>query len=115
MRLGSRNKETMYIAKLTDTKDDYGKPIYDKPFVFKANLAPVDSSSEITIYGSRVSKMQKSIVVRKLYENKFKENDVAYLDGVKPDGEKVNGSKANYRIESIRKYHKSMTIYFEKL
>lgn len=115
MRLGSRNKERMFIAAKLDTSDDYGKSIFDKPFIIKANLKPLDSRSDITIYGDRVNKMHKSVVVRKMYDGKVKENDVAYLEGANPDGEEVYGSKANYRVEAVRKYRKSMTIYFEKI
>ena len=54
--------------------------------------------------------------MRKKWEGRIKENDVAYLDGVTPDGEKQNGSNANYRVESARNTSLNMmTVYFEKL
>ena len=48
-------------------------------------------------------------------EMKFKEFDVAYLDGTTPSGESVNGQNANYRLYPPRNQNKVIVIYFEKI
>lgn len=116
MRTMRRNNQTVYIAQL-DTEngtDKKGNFLYKMPFKMRVNLTPVNSSSDIEVYGERVRNMYQSVVNRKIWDNKIKENDVAYLLGTSPIGEKVNGSKANYKVESIRYTLNTMTIYFEK-
>ena len=48
-------------------------------------------------------------------ELKFKEFDVAYLDGATPDGEEEYGDNANYRLLPPRDGNSVIIIYFEKL
>lgn len=119
MRMLNRNKQRIYIASQNmddELVDSHGNRPYDEPFLFRENLASVDGKSEKEEYGDRVRNMYKSVVMRKKWEGRIKENDVAYLDGVTPDGEKQNGSNANYRVESARNTSLNMmTVYFEKL
>ena len=117
MRTAYRNRMIYYIASLDTEKgtDDYGKPQYSVPFVFRENLAPVNSESDIAEYGNRIKNMYKSLVDRSKWEGRIKPLDLAYLDGAMPADEKVNGAKANYKVESIRKTLNTITIYFEKL
>lgn len=119
MRMLNRNKQRLYIAsQIMDDElvDSHGNRPFDKPFLLCENLASVDGKSEKEEYGDRVRNMYKSVVMRKKWEGRIKENDVAYLDGITPDGEAQNGAYANYRIESVRNTSLNMmTIYFEKL
>lgn len=116
MRTLRRNNQTIYIAQIdTDAGvDKKGNFLYKVPFKLRINLAPLDSSSDIEIYGNRIKNMYQSVVSRSIWEDRIKENGVAYLFGASPLGEKANGSKANYNIESIRYTLNTMTIYFEK-
>lgn len=109
----------LYIANfLREDEDDYGNSIkvYDKPiFLGKQNIQPLSGTSDIAEYGTRVRQMQKVLLDYNKYLNKFKENDVAYLEVITPEYEKVYGEKANYRIDSVRNQNKKIVIYFEKL
>ena len=112
-------KKDLYVASfLKDEYDDKGNKIstYSKPeYIGKENIQPLSGESDIAEYGTRVTKMQKVLLDYDKYLGKFKENDLAYLDGITPDGEKVNGDNANYRIDSVRNQNKKIAIYFEKL
>lgn len=79
------------------------------------NVQPVSSEADIQEFGENAKQMQKGIIELKEYLGKFKEYDVAYLDGASPDGEKENGSKANYRLYPPRNQNKAIIIYFERL
>lgn len=114
MNMMRRNKQRIYIARRTSLSDDYGKPLYEEPFLFQENLAPVDSESEIKEYGERHYNMFKSVVKKSKWISKINVEDVVYLEGVTPLNEVLYGSRANYRVESIRTYLDTMTIYFEK-
>lgn len=112
-------KKTLYIASfLKDEYDDEGNQIstYAEPiFIGKENIQPLSGTSEVQEYGTKVSKMQKVLLDYDKYLGKFKENDLAYLDGTTPEGEDVFGDNANYRIDSVRNQNKKIAIYFEKL
>lgn len=112
-------KKDLYIASFVkDEHDDEGNKIstYSKPeYIGKENIQPLSGESDIAEYGTRVTKMQKVLLDYDKYLGKFKENDLAYLDGITPDGEQVNGDNANYRIDSARNQNKKIAIYFEKL
>lgn len=119
MRMLNRNRQRIYIASQNmddELIDSHGNRPFNKPFLFCENLASVDGESEKEEYGDRVRNMYKSVVMRKRWEGRIKENDVAYLDGAIPDGEVENGANANYRVESARNTSLNMmTIYFEML
>lgn len=118
-------KKDLYIASfLQDEYDDEGNKIaiYDKPiYIGKENIQPLGSTGfsdyGITIegYGEKIVKMQKVLLDYDKYLGEFKENDLAYLDGITPENEQVNGDNANYRIDSVRNQNKKIAIYFEKL
>lgn len=112
-------KKDLYIASfLKDEYDDEGNkiPTYDKPeYLGKKNIQALSGQSDVAEYGTRVIKMQKVLLDYDKYLGKFKEKDLAYLDGITAEGEQVNGDNANYRIDSVRNQNKKIAIYFEKL
>lgn len=118
MRSKWRKKELYIASFLQDEYDDEGNKIaiYDKPiYIGKENIQPLSGQSDIVEYGTRVTKMQKVLLDYDKYLGNFKENDLAYLDGITPENEQVNGDNANYRIDSVRNQNKKIAIYFEKL
>ena len=121
IRKGTTGKhwlKNIYIASsLGAVEDDYGNETitYDEPIAIKMNVQPLNGSSDIEEYGSRTSQMQKGMCDYDTFYQKFKEDDVAYLDGATPDGEVQNGANANYRIDSVRNQNKRISIYFERL
>jgi hypothetical protein len=98
-------------------EDDYGNETttYDTPIPLKMNVQPLSGSSDIEEYGSKTSQMQKGMCDYDTFYQQFKEDDVAYLDGVTPTDEIQNGANANYRIYSVRNQNKRIAIYFERL
>ena len=59
--------------------------------------------------------MQRAVIPKDLYQGKFKENDLAYLDGNKPSKGEINGANANYRISSVVNQNLVVVILFERL
>lgn len=123
-------KKSLYIASfLEDSLDDYGNKItvYDKPeFIGKENIQPLGSTGfsdyglETVGFGEKAVKMQKVLLDYDKYLNRFKENDLAYIEVDKNaiDEEIKNknyGDNANYRIDSVRNQNRKIAIYFEKL
>ena len=109
-----------YIANLKDTiEDDYGNEVnfYNKPEFYSFNVQPASGNTDIALYGEKVSKMYKTIISLEKYNGKFKEGDVAYLEGIKPidEIEGTYGRKANYKIKSVRPQNTAILIYFEKI
>ena len=117
-RRSFRTKELYIASFLREDEEDYNNSIkvYDEPqYLGKQNIQPLSGNSDIAEYGARVRQMQKVLLDYDKYLGKFKENDVAYLDGITPEKENVFGEKANYRIHSVRNQNKKIAIYFEKL
>lgn len=114
MRTMNKNRQNVYIAPRLDKPNDRGQYAFEEPFLFRENLSPVNSESEVKEYGERHYNMYKSTVTRKKWENKINAEDRVYIDRT-PDGEKVYGSKADYRVESVRKTLNTLTVYFEKI
>lgn len=112
-------KTTCYIgSKLDSSFDDNGNEIvhYDKPEKYKFNIQPVNSTSDVQEFGEKANRMKVAVVLnRKKYENKFKEFDCVYLDGVTPDEEIINGQNANYRIYSVQPQNVAIRIFFIKI
>lgn len=79
------------------------------------NVQPISSQADIAEFGERAKQTQKAVIEFNKYYGKFKEFDVAYLDGTTPDGEEVNGQNANYRLYPPRNQNKVIVIYFEKI
>lgn len=109
-----------YIASLTKTEEDNnGNEVnyYSKPQFYEFNIQPASGNTDIALYGEKVSKMYKTIISLQDYNKKFKEGDVAYLEGIKPNNEKEGtyGSGANYKIVSVRPQNTAILIYFEKI
>ena len=110
--------KTIYIAsKQGIEEDDYGHTVtkYEKPQKYKMNVQPISSSSDIEEFGENANLIQKAVIEYDEYFGKFKEFDIAYLDGITPDGEKVNGENANYRLYPPRNQNRCILLYFERL
>lgn len=108
-----------YIASLNDVKEDeFGNEIsyYSRPKFYNFNIQPASGTTDIALYGEKISKMYKCIVSLDTYNKKFKEGDVAYLEGLKPKNENTGtyGSGANYKVVSVRPQNTVILIYFEK-
>lgn len=109
-----------YIANLDRTEeDDYGNEInfYKEPIHYNFNIQPANGTTDIALYGEKISKMYKTVISLKEYNNRFKEGDKAYLEGIKPINE-IEGTyakNANYKIKSVRPQNTVILIYFEKI
>ena len=109
----------VYIASKIGTQLDIdGNEInvYDKPNSepYKFNYQTLSADADIAEFGEN-AKIMKKAVIPISYQGKFKEFDVAYLDGVTPDGEENYGDNANYRLLPPRDGNSVIIIYFEKL
>ena len=109
----------VYIASKVGTQldiEDNEITIYDKPNEkpYKFNYQSVSTDADIAEFGEN-AKIMKKAVIPISYQGKFKEFDVAYLDGVTPDGEENYGDNANYRLLPPRDGNSVIIIYFEKL
>ena len=111
------NKKIWIAKKIGTQENDYGTeiPIYDKPVEYMMNVQPLSSEADIAEFGENAKQVQRAVIEYKKYFGKFKEFDVAYLDGVTPDGEEVNGENANYRLYPPRNQNKVILLYFERL
>ena len=116
-RKKSWNKKIWIAKKIGTQENDYGTeiPIYDKPQEYMMNVQPLSSEADIAEFGENAKQVQRAVIEYKKYFGKFKEFDVAYLDGVTPDGEEVNGENANYRLYPPRNQNKVILLYFERL
>lgn len=113
-------KKPCYIASLIKTEEDEkGNEInyYSEPKLYNFNIQPANGSTDIALYGERITKMYKTIISFSEYSGVFKEGDKAYLEGLNPENETENtyGSGANYKIVSVRPQNVKIQIYFEKL
>lgn len=110
-----------YIANLLSTDvDDYGNEIntYDEPQYYEFNIQSASGSTDVALYGERVSKMYKAVISTLEYKDMFKEGDVAYLEEIEPAEDEVEGNygySANYKIVSVRPQNTAILVYFEKL
>ena len=80
-------KKGCYIARLRKVEDDgYGNEIkyFEKPKFYAFNILPANGSTDIAIYGEKVSKIYKTIIPMFNYKGMFKEGDVAYLEDNDP-------------------------------
>lgn len=110
-------KKEIYIAKKKKLDyDKFGKQIveYDEPKKYLFNVQSVNSQVDLMEFGEKSNMMQKAVISIK-YLNEFKENDLAYLDGINPNGEAIFGEKANYRLYPPRNQNKVIVIYFERI
>ena len=112
--------QNVYISELLEPIEDENHnkmPNYATPKKYKRwNVQYVKAESDIMQFGEIVSNMRLATIPNTpKYANKFKEFDLAYLDGTNPNGEIVNGQNANYRIYSVRTQNNIIKIYFLKL
>ena len=111
-------KKKIWIArKISTEENDYGEEIsiYAKPEQYMMNVQPISSYPDIQEFGEKAEQVQKTIIEYNKYFGKFKEFDLAYLDGASPEGEEVNGENANYRLYPPRNQNKAIQIYFQRL
>lgn len=113
-----KTKRIIYISsKLPSTEDEYGNEItnYDKAKQYSFNISPIKDESEIKEFGELANKMKMATVNLFKYKDKFKDFDLAYLDGNSPKNELVNGENANYRIYTTKEQNAVLKIYFLKI
>jgi len=79
------------------------------------NVQPLNSEADMQEFGINVDQYQKAIIEKHIYYGKFKEGDVAYLDGATPEGEKENGYNANYKLYPPRNQNKCIRLTFERI
>lgn len=113
------NKKIWIANKIGAREDENGYeiPIYSKPEPYMMNVQPISANADIQEFGENAKQMQKAVIEYNKYFGKFKEFDVAYLDGITPDEEDENtyGYNANYRLYPPRNQNKCIVIYFERL
>lgn len=80
------NKKIWIANKIGSKEDDYGYqiPIYDKPEMYMMNVQPISSYSDMQEFGEKAEQIQKAVIERNKYLGKFREFDIAYLDGANP-------------------------------
>lgn len=112
--------KNIYIAeKLEPVEDENHNEFaeYNTPIEYKRwNIQTVKDSSEILEFGEKSNSMQVATIPNTIqYDGKFKDFDLAYLDGASPINESFNGQNANYRIYTVRPQNNIIKIYFLKL
>lgn len=109
-------KEIYIATKKEIVEDDKGNliAIYNKPVKYLMNVQPMNGGLDMESYGLKCLEMQRGMCNYEEYFGRFKEDDVAYLDGVLPEGEISNGANANYRITSVLNQNKRIAIIFER-
>lgn len=97
--------------------DEYGNQtaIFNTPKKYEFNVQPLSGELDVQEFGERVLSMQRAVISKDLYLDKFHEGDVAYLDGTNPNYETENGNNANYRICSVRNQNTKIILLFERL
>lgn len=110
--------KTLYIAsyKGSPSLDDEGNEIreYEKPVKYEFNYQPVTSYFDIQVFG-KDSTITKKMVIPMEYAGKFKEYDVAYLDGVIPKKEEKYGDNANYVLLAPKEGNSAIVICCQKI
>lgn len=109
----------LYISPKLGTKEDENHneiAYYGEPIKYRWNVQTIKDESEQREFGELAPKMKvATISFTEQYEGKFKEFDLAYLDGVTPNNEVVIGQNANYRIYAVRPQNSIIKIYFLRL
>jgi hypothetical protein len=108
----------LYIASYVGepSLDDEGNEVrnYDKPVKYLFNYQPLTSYNDIQVFG-KDAQIVKKMVIPIEYAGRFKEYDLAYLDGVTPDGEENYGDKANYVLLPPKEGNSVIIIYCQKI
>lgn len=111
-------KQKIYLASFiredTDENDD---PInaYDIPIQFESTLNSLSGSTDIAVYGDKISRMCKTLLDYDEWIDKIKEKDVVYLYGATPDNEEMNGDNANYKVVAVLPQNLKIQVYFERI
>ena len=112
-------KTTCYIAsKLGSTEDEEGNEItqYDTPKKYVFNIQPVVNNSvegaDIQAFGELAQRMKVAVITER---DKFKEFDLAYLDGATPENELYNGQNANYMVHLVAVQNTIIRVFFTKI
>ena len=111
-------KRTNYLASfLREDVDDNGDPInvYDMPIQFESSLNSLSGSTDIAVYGDKISRMCKTMLDYEQWINSIKEKDVVYLYGATPENEDVNGCNANYKVVAALPQNLKILVYFERI
>jgi hypothetical protein len=110
--------KSLYIASYVGepSLDDEGNEVrnYDKPVKYLFNYQPLTSYNDIQVFG-KDAQIVKKMVIPIEYAGRFKEYDLAYLDGVTPDGEENYGDKANYVLLPPKEGNSVIIIYCQKI
>lgn len=109
--------QNVYIASKTDSfEDDYGNiiPKYLEPIKYRMNVMPLTESIDIQAFGENSNAVKVSILDYNLYKDKFKDFDLAYLDGAMPEEDEPYGTNANYTI-MVRPQNNIIKLYFQKI
>lgn len=117
MRYEKNFVKEIYIATKRDVvEDEKGNlvPTYDEPIKYIFNVQPMNGALDMESYGLKCLQMQRAIIDYDKYFGVFKEDDVAYLDGLSPEGESSNGINANYRITAVLNQNKKIALIFER-
>ena len=111
------NKKIWIASKIGTEEDEYGHEIavYDTPKEYMINVQPISSYPDMQEFGEKAEQIQKAVIEYEKYFGKFKEFDLAYLDGANPENEQTNGANANYRLYPPRNQNKVILLYFERL
>lgn len=115
------NKPLYIASKQPEVEiDEYNNEIvnYDKPiFLGNINYQPLlgyERYAYMKAYGETQSKLQRAYI--DISNNgKFKEFDLAYLNGATPKGEQVNGQNANYRVKTCTPQNTVIFVVFEEI
>lgn len=117
MRKQKHFVKDIFIATKQDVvEDNKGNlvAVYSKPQVYKFNVQPMSGALDMESYGLKCLQMQRAIIDYDEYFGVFKEDDVAYLDGISPEGESSFGANANYRITAVLNQNKKISLIFER-
>ena len=110
--------KTLYIASYRENPNDdvEGNEIreYDEPVEYTFNYQPVTSYLDIQTFGKDAT-ITKKMVIPIEYAGRFKEYDLAYLDGATPEGEECNGDNANYVLIPPKVGNQVVIIYCQKI
>lgn len=111
-------KHKIYLASfIREDTDENGDPIniYGAPIQFESTLNSLSGSTDIAVYGDKISRMCKTLLDYDGWIDKIKEKDVVYLYGATPDNEEMNGDNANYKIVAVLPQNLKIQVYFERI
>ena len=110
--------KTLYIASYVGepSLDDEGNEVrnYNEPVEYKFNYQPLTSYNDIQAFGKDAT-ITKKMVIPIEYAGRFKEYDLAYLDGATPDEEENHGDNANYVLLPPKEGNSVIIIYCQKI